>query len=113
MAAAIKALTPILKGKTVGAQTATIQADLSNTYLKDVVTIRTYKTTEEHDLDLSDGPDRRRARLDLLLRLHPRASRAATSSKSGRCSPAACSARAPVSVSARAILSWWPCSTRH
>jgi octopine/nopaline transport system substrate-binding protein len=55
MAAAIKALTPALKGKTVGVQTATIQADLLNTYLKDVVDIRTYKTTEEHDFDLQAG----------------------------------------------------------
>jgi octopine/nopaline transport system substrate-binding protein len=52
---AIADITPILKGKTVGAQVATIQANLLNTYLKDVVTIRTYKTTEEHDLDLSDN----------------------------------------------------------
>lgn len=48
-------ITPILKGKTVGAQTATIQANLLDAYLKNVVTIRTYKTTEEHDLDLSDN----------------------------------------------------------
>jgi len=53
--AAIKAVTPALKGKIVGVQTATIQADLLNTYLKDVVEIRTYKTTEEHDLDLAAG----------------------------------------------------------
>ncbi|HEY6432704.1 MAG TPA: transporter substrate-binding domain-containing protein [Acetobacteraceae bacterium] len=52
---AIADITPILKGKTVGAQTATIQANLLDTYLKNVVTIRTYKTTEEHDLDLSDN----------------------------------------------------------
>ncbi len=48
-------ISPILKGKTVGAQIATIQANLLDTYLKNVVTIRTYKTTEEHDLDLSDN----------------------------------------------------------
>jgi octopine/nopaline transport system substrate-binding protein len=53
--AAVKALTPLLKGKTIGVQTATIQADMLNTYFKDIVTIRTYKTTEEHDLDLMAG----------------------------------------------------------
>jgi octopine/nopaline transport system substrate-binding protein len=53
--AAVKALTPLLKGKTIGVQVATIQADMLNTYFKDIVTIRTYKTTEEHDLDLMAG----------------------------------------------------------
>jgi len=52
---AIAAITPALKGKTVGAQVATIQANFLKTYLANVVTIRTYKTTEEHDLDLSAG----------------------------------------------------------
>ncbi len=55
MDAAVKALTPILKGKTIGVQIATIQADMLNTYFKGVVDIRTYKTTEEHDLDLMAG----------------------------------------------------------
>ena len=50
---AIAEITPMLKGKTVGVQVATIQYNLLETYLKDVVTIRTYKTTEEHDLDLA------------------------------------------------------------
>ena len=53
--AAIKELTPALKGKIIGVQIATIQADLLNTYFKGVVEIRTYKTTEEHDLDLAAG----------------------------------------------------------
>jgi octopine/nopaline transport system substrate-binding protein len=53
--AAIAAITPALKGKTIGVQVATIQADLLNTYLKGVATIRTYPTTEEHDLDLQAG----------------------------------------------------------
>src|SRR5579875_3191566 len=52
---AIAAITPILKGKTVGAQVATIQANFLKTYLGNVVDIRTYKTTEEHDLDLASG----------------------------------------------------------
>ncbi len=53
MKAAIAAITPALKGKTVGVQVATIQYNLLHTYLRNVVTIRTYKTTEEHDLDLA------------------------------------------------------------
>jgi octopine/nopaline transport system substrate-binding protein len=52
---AIDAIKPMLKGKTVGVQVATIQLNLLNTYLKDTVTIRTYKTTQEHDLDLAAG----------------------------------------------------------
>jgi len=52
---AIAEITPMLKGKTVGVQVATIQENLLKTYLANVVTIRTYKTTEEHDLDLSSG----------------------------------------------------------
>jgi octopine/nopaline transport system substrate-binding protein len=55
MDAAVQALTPALKGKVIGVQIATIQADLLNTYFKGIVDIRTYKTTEEHDLDLGAG----------------------------------------------------------
>ena len=58
-AAAMKALEPLrqaLKGKVVGVQVSTIQSDVANTYLKDVVTeIRTYKTTQEEDLDIQAG----------------------------------------------------------
>ncbi|EIM27631.1 lysine/arginine/ornithine ABC transporter substrate-binding protein [Microvirga lotononidis] len=52
---AIEAWKPLLKGKTVGVQTATVNAQFVETYLKDTVTIREYKTTEQHDLDLSAG----------------------------------------------------------
>ncbi len=52
---AIKAITPLLKGKVVGVQISTIQADLLSTYLKGVAEIRTYPTTEQHDLDLEAG----------------------------------------------------------
>mgnify|MGYP001544714399 CR=1 FL=1 len=55
MDAAVAKLTPLLKGKVIGAQVSTIQADLLNTYFKGVATIRTYPTTEEHDLDLEAG----------------------------------------------------------
>ena len=55
MDAAVQAMTPVLKGKIIGVQIATIQADLLNTYFKGIADIRTYKTTEEHDLDLEAG----------------------------------------------------------
>ncbi len=58
-AAAMKTLEPLrqaLKGKILGVQISTIQSDLANTYLKDVVAeIRTYKTTQEEDLDMQAG----------------------------------------------------------
>ncbi len=53
--AAIAALTPMLKGKIVGAQVSTIQADMLKTYFSGVAELRTYKTSEEHDLDLTAG----------------------------------------------------------
>jgi octopine/nopaline transport system substrate-binding protein len=53
--AAVKELTPVLKGKIIGVQVATIQADMLNTYFKGIAEVRTYKTTEEHDLDLQAG----------------------------------------------------------
>jgi octopine/nopaline transport system substrate-binding protein len=41
-----------LKGKTIGVQVSTTNAAFLEKYLKDVATIREYKTTEQHDLDL-------------------------------------------------------------
>ena len=55
---------PLLKGKTVGTQTATVNAQFLEKYLKDVITIREYKTTEQHDLDLSAG------RIDAIFAAH-------------------------------------------
>ncbi|MBZ6076785.1 lysine/arginine/ornithine ABC transporter substrate-binding protein [Microvirga puerhi] len=52
---AIEALKPLLKGKTIGVQTATIQANFADKYLKGTAEIREYKTTEQHDLDLAAG----------------------------------------------------------
>jgi octopine/nopaline transport system substrate-binding protein len=52
---AIEEMTPLLKGKTVGVQTSTIHAQFMDKYLKGVVTVREYKTTEQHDLDLAAG----------------------------------------------------------
>ena len=46
---------PLLKGETIGTQTATVNAQFLEKYLKDVITIREYKTTEQHDLDLAAG----------------------------------------------------------
>lgn len=45
----------LLRGRTVGVQTATINAQFLERYFKDTVTIREYRTTEEHDLDLAAG----------------------------------------------------------
>jgi octopine/nopaline transport system substrate-binding protein len=59
--AEVQALAPALKGKVIGVQVSTIQADLLNTYFKGIAEIRTYGKTEEHDLDLQAG------RVDLVL----------------------------------------------
>ncbi|NIX76218.1 transporter substrate-binding domain-containing protein [Microvirga terricola] len=45
----------LLKGKTVGVQGSTVNSAFLEKYLKDVITIREYKTTEQHDLDLAAG----------------------------------------------------------
>ncbi|MBN8954356.1 MULTISPECIES: transporter substrate-binding domain-containing protein [unclassified Rhizobium] len=60
-AAALKQLEPMLKGKTIGVQTASIAATFLDKYLKGVADIREYKTTEQHDLDLKAG------RVDLIM----------------------------------------------
>ncbi len=52
---AIEAWKPLLKGKTVGVQGSTVNSQFLEKYLKDVVEIREYKTTEQHDLDLTAG----------------------------------------------------------
>ncbi|HEY8567192.1 MAG TPA: transporter substrate-binding domain-containing protein [Beijerinckiaceae bacterium] len=54
-AKAAEAMKPLLKGKVIGAQVSTINADFVNKYFKDVAEIREYKTTEQHDLDLAAG----------------------------------------------------------
>jgi len=43
----------VIKGKTIGVQTATLSLQLLEGYFADSVTIREYKTTEQHDLDLT------------------------------------------------------------
>jgi octopine/nopaline transport system substrate-binding protein len=44
-----------LKGKTLGVQVSTTNSAFLEKYFKDVATIREYKTTEQHDLDLAAG----------------------------------------------------------
>jgi octopine/nopaline transport system substrate-binding protein len=48
----------------VGTQSSTVNAQFLDKYLKDVVTIREYKTTEQHDLDLAAG------RIDAIFAAH-------------------------------------------
>ena len=52
---AIEKLKPLLKGKVVGVQAATTNLEFLKKYFADTVEIREYKTTEQHDLDLSAG----------------------------------------------------------
>jgi octopine/nopaline transport system substrate-binding protein len=52
---AIDATKPMLKGKVVGAQVSTTNLAFVEKYYKDQVDIRSYKTTEQHDLDLTAG----------------------------------------------------------
>ncbi len=51
----INDIKPMLKGKVIGVQTSTAQANFLEKYFKDVIEIRQYKTTEQHDLDLAAG----------------------------------------------------------
>jgi octopine/nopaline transport system substrate-binding protein len=53
--AAIKAVQAALKGKTIGVQSSTTHANFANKYLKDIATIKEYKTTDDRDLDLKAG----------------------------------------------------------
>ncbi len=45
----------LLKGKVIGVQVSTVNANFLQKYFKDVADIREYKTTEQHDLDLVAG----------------------------------------------------------
>jgi octopine/nopaline transport system substrate-binding protein len=51
----IEAWKPLLKGKTIGVQGSTTNANFIDKYFKGIAEIREYKTTEQHDLDLSTG----------------------------------------------------------
>jgi len=59
--AAIKSVQAALKGKTLGVQVSTTHANFANQYLKDIATVKEYKTTDDRDLDLKSG------RLDAVL----------------------------------------------
>lgn len=52
---AVEALKTALKGKALGAQGSTTNSAFLDKYFKDVATVREYKTTEQHDLDLASG----------------------------------------------------------
>jgi octopine/nopaline transport system substrate-binding protein len=70
-AAMVEALTPYLKGKILGAQRATTQAEVLNTYLKDIVAeVRTYQVCRGcRALDTEYGRDLVTGRLDAALAL--------------------------------------------
>lgn len=59
--AEIEKMKPLLKGKVLGVQTASIASAFADKYLKGAVEVREYKTTEQHDLDLNSG------RIDLVM----------------------------------------------
>jgi octopine/nopaline transport system substrate-binding protein len=59
--AILEAIKPLLQGKIIGVQTASTGASFVDKYLKGVLEVREYKTTEEHDLDLAAG------RVDLVM----------------------------------------------
>jgi octopine/nopaline transport system substrate-binding protein len=59
--AAIKSVQAALKGKTLGVQVSTTHANFGSQYLKDIATVKEYKTTDDRDLDLKSG------RLDAVL----------------------------------------------
>jgi octopine/nopaline transport system substrate-binding protein len=58
---AIKGVQAALKGKTLGVQVSTTHANFAGQYLKDIATVKEYKTTDDRDLDLKSG------RLDAVL----------------------------------------------
>lgn len=58
---AIEAMAPKLKGKVLGVQGSSTAAKFADALLKDIVEIREYKTTDQHNLDLVAG------RIDLVV----------------------------------------------
>jgi octopine/nopaline transport system substrate-binding protein len=52
---AVDSMVSVLKGKTLGVQGSTTASTFADKYLKSIVEIREYKTTEQHDLDLAAG----------------------------------------------------------
>jgi octopine/nopaline transport system substrate-binding protein len=62
--AMINQMRELLRGRTVGVQVATTNLNFLNEFFHDVVTIREYRTTEQHDLDLQNG------RIDAIFAAH-------------------------------------------
>jgi octopine/nopaline transport system substrate-binding protein len=52
---ALEDMKALLKGKVIGVQTSTTNANVMEKYFKGVVELREYKTAEQHDLDLLAG----------------------------------------------------------
>lgn len=52
---ALESLKAAFKGKPIGVQVSTVHANFLQTFFKGVADIRVYKTTDQHDLDLSAG----------------------------------------------------------
>ena len=63
--AVIKSVQAALGGKTLGVQVSTTYANFASQYLKDIATVKEYKTTDERDLDLKSG------RIDAVLEDYP------------------------------------------
>ncbi|MCL6408941.1 transporter substrate-binding domain-containing protein, partial [Dickeya dadantii] len=63
--AEVEKLKPLLEGKTIGVQSASIASAFLDKYMKGVMKVREYKTTQEHDLDLKAG------RVDLVIASAP------------------------------------------
>ncbi|MGK2888519.1 MAG: transporter substrate-binding domain-containing protein [Candidatus Malihini olakiniferum] len=57
----VEKLCSLLKGKTIGIQSVSIASTLLDEYFKGMMTVREYKTMQEHDLDLKAG------RVDLVI----------------------------------------------
>jgi octopine/nopaline transport system substrate-binding protein len=53
--AAIKSIQAALKGKTLGVQVSTTHSNFAGQFLKDIATIKEYKTADERDADLKSG----------------------------------------------------------
>ena len=53
--AAIKGVQAALKGKTLGVQVSTTHANFASQYMKDIASVKEYKTADDRDLDLKSG----------------------------------------------------------
>lgn len=62
--AIINQMREAVRGRTIGVQVSTTNAAFLEQFFKDVATIREYRTTEQHDLDLQNG------RIDAIFAAH-------------------------------------------